>query len=160
MVQLLQSLWTMVVWFNLTWLADAAMVEILHLNKCILLIQQWIRVTVLLWTRRNWLENEIKSDFMTFEGSNNNMEKKPVLIDVLQYVCSLPHYNIWDWGGWRAWCNINTGKMRRKCMMGNFGNTGDFTSLPHYRGRQKHNYILIFLFFFFLHLLDLDFFLH
>lgn len=50
MVEFLHSLWAMVVWFNLIRLADVAMVEVLHLTKCTQLMQQWIRIALLLFT--------------------------------------------------------------------------------------------------------------
>lgn len=50
MVQFLHSSWAMVGWFNLIRLADVAMVEVLHLTKCTQLMQQWIRIALLLCT--------------------------------------------------------------------------------------------------------------
>lgn len=75
MVQFLHSLWAVIVWCNLTRLADVAMV-VLHLTKCTQLMQQWIRIALSLCPT---VELFRKSNFVTFSKvcrHNNNLAMK------------------------------------------------------------------------------------
>lgn len=108
MVQFLHSLWATVVWFNPTRLADAAMVEVLHLTKCTQLMQQWIRIAPLLCTTGGsfFFFFFFKSNYVSWR-KNDMAWKNEELIYGSQCVCSVLNYNNWK--------NL----MQCKCMMGN-----------------------------------------